>query len=97
MLYQIKPGKVVVDDGKTETPVPLLGWTSQPDLALSVLCHALGEKPSRKQLDKERFRAAKFLSGFRRQFAHGLDFFPGQKVDGNEIKIWLLRQGAPVS
>lgn len=98
MLYQIQTGQVVASDGKAANPIPLLSWTpGKPDIAMSVLCHTLGERPTPKQIQAERFRAARLLPAFRRQFAHGLDFFPGQQVNAADIQVWLRRQGAEVA
>ncbi len=91
--YLIQQGQVVAIEGGAQTPIPLLGWTNKPDLALSVLCHALGEKPSRKQLEDERFKAARLLPTFRRQFARSLDFFPGQQIEGQALAAWLREKG----
>jgi hypothetical protein len=87
--YIIKQKEIIAIKNGNESPIPLLGWTKQTDRVLSVLCHALGEKPTRKQLEAERLRAARLLPSFRKQFAHGLDFFPGQRIEGSALAAWL--------
>ena len=109
-IYRGEPGgsvKVSLTSGKSR---PLLhvvlhsptgfGWgyggSGPADLALSLLCDVLGERPSEKQIYHGRFRAFAHHRDFKREFVARWDFSSGSEIDSQTIAEWLRKRGVEV-
>jgi len=63
------------------------------DLALSLLCDVLGERPSEKQIYHGQFRAYAHHQDFKREFVARWDFNGGFEIDSQTIASWLRERG----
>lgn len=109
-IYRGEPGdvvKVILPSGKSgplrqvvlHSPTGF-GWgyggSGPADLALSILCDVLGERPSRKRLYYGRLKAQPHYQAFKREFVSGWEFGGGFEIDSGTILDWLRKRGAEV-
>ncbi len=66
------------------------------DLALSILCDVLKERPSKKQIYHGDFKAYAHHQDFKREFVSRWDMYGGFQIDENTIVQWLLSRGIEV-
>lgn len=109
-LYRGEPGgvvKVVLPSGKSR---PLrhvalhsptgYGWgyggSGPADLALSILCDMLGERPTEKQIYHGRFEAYLHHQDFKRKFVARWEYDSGFEIDSDTIAGWLRKRGVEV-
>lgn len=109
-FYRGEPGcavKVILPSGKAR---PLrhvvlhsptgFGWgyggSGPADLALSILCDVLGERPSEKQIYHGRFKAYPHHQDFKREFVAKWEFGGGFEIDSDTIIDWLHKRGEEV-
>ena len=109
-IYRGEPGgfvKVFLPDGKSR---PLrhvkyhspsgLSWGYQgsgpADLALSLLCDVLGERPSEKQIYHGDCKAYPHHQDFKREFVAGWEFNEAFEIDSDTITGWLKQRGVEV-
>jgi len=105
--YRGEPGgvvKVILPSGKSQ---PLrhvvlhspsgFAWgyegSGPADLALSLLCDVLGERPSEKQIYYGQFEAHSHHQDFKREFVTRWDFGGGFEIDSETISAWLRKRG----
>lgn len=72
------------------------GGSGPADLALSILCDVLRERPSAKRLYYGRFKAQRHYQAFKREFVAGWDFAGSFEIDSEIITGWLRKRGAEV-
>lgn len=109
-IYRGEPGgvvKVVLPSGKSRllrhvvlhSPTGF-GWgyggSGPADLALSILCDVLGERPSEKQIYHGRFKAYTHHQDFKREFIARWEFGSGFEIDSDTIAGWLSKRGLEV-
>jgi hypothetical protein len=109
-IYRGEPGgvvKVILPSGKSR---PLrhvvlhsptgFGWgyggSGPADLALSLLCDVLGERPSEKQIYYGRFKAYPHHQDFKREIVARWEFGGGFEIGSDIIASWLRKRGAEV-
>lgn len=109
-IYRGEPGgivKVILSSGKS---LPLrhvmphsptgFGWgyggSGPADLALSILCDVLRERPSEKQIYHGRFKAYPHHQDFKREFIAWWEFGCGFEIDSHTIAGWLRKRGVEV-
>jgi Family of unknown function (DUF6166) len=73
-----------------------IGGSGPADLALSLLCDVLGERPSEKQIYHGRFRAYAHYQDFKREYVARWDFGNGFEIDAQSIANWLRKRGLEV-
>jgi hypothetical protein len=109
-IYRGEPGgivKVILPSGRSRSLRHVVlhsptgfGWgyggSGPADLALSLLCDVLGERPSEKQLYHGRFKAQPYYQAFKREFVTGWEFGSRFEIDSETILAWLRKQGAAV-
>jgi hypothetical protein len=66
------------------------------DLALSILCDVLGERPTPKQLMYGQFKAQPHYQAFKRQFVAGWEMGKPFDVDSEAVIVWLRNRGVEV-
>ena len=69
------------------------GGSGPADLALSILCDMLGERPSEKQIYHGRFKAYPHHQDFKREFVARWEFGGGFEIDSSNIVTWLRERG----
>ncbi len=76
------------------------GWgyngSGPADLALSILCDVLDERPSEKQIEHGRFKAYPHHQSFKREFVAGWDIAKGFEISSEIIIDWLRKRGVKV-
>ena len=72
------------------------GGSGPADLALSILCDVLGERPSKKRLYYGRFKAQPHYQAFKREFVASWDFMDGFEIDSDTIVAWLRKRSVEV-
>jgi len=72
------------------------GGSGPADLALSILCDVLGERPTEKQIYHGRFRAYPHHQDFKREFVARWEFGGGFEIDSDTIIGWLHKRGMEV-
>ena len=109
-IYRGEPGgavKVTLPSGKSR---PLrhvvlhsptgFGWgyggSGPADLALSILCDVLGERPSEKQIYYGRFTAYPHHQDFKCEFVARWEFGGGFEIESEIIADWLRKRGVEV-
>jgi hypothetical protein len=63
------------------------------DLALSILCDVLRERPSEKRLYYGRFKAQPHYQAFKREFVASWDFEGGFEINSDTVAHWLSKRG----
>ena len=66
------------------------------DLAMSLLCDVLGERPSKRQLIYGRFKAYPHHQAFKRQVVANWKIGRTFEIDSESIAAWLRKRGAEV-
>ncbi len=66
------------------------------DLALSILCDVLGERPSEKQIYHGQFLAFAHHQDFKREFVAYWEFGGGFEIDSLAVAEWLRARGVKV-
>ena len=66
------------------------------DLAMSLLCDVLGERPSQRQLIYGRFKAYRHHQDFKREVVAGWELGSHFEIDSEAIAAWLRQRGAEV-
>ncbi|MEN4011336.1 MAG: hypothetical protein ROW48_04840 [Bellilinea sp.] len=109
-MYRGEPGgavKVILPSGRSRllrhvalhSPTGF-GWgysgSGPADLALSILCDVLGERPTEKQTYHGRFRAYSHHQDFKRAFVAGWEYGGGFEIDADTIIEWLRKRGLEV-
>lgn len=106
-IYRGEPGKgvkVIAPSGRSHPLRHIVlhsptgfGWgyggSGPADLALSLLCDVLGERPSRKQINHGRFKAYPHHQTFKREFVAGWDFGSPFEINSQTIAEWLRKRG----
>jgi hypothetical protein len=72
------------------------GGSGPADLALSILCDVLGERPKGKRLYHGSFKAQPHYQAFKRQFVAGWEFSGRFEIDSETITNWLVKRGVEV-
>jgi len=72
------------------------GGSGPADLALSILCDVLGERPSEKQIYHGRFKAYPHHQDFKREFVARWEYGGGFEIDSDTIAGWLRKRGVEV-
>ena len=63
------------------------------DLALSILCDVLGERPTEKQIYHGRFKAYPHHQDFKREFVAQWEYGGRFEIDSDTIRDWLRKRG----
>ncbi len=109
-IYRGEPGgmvKAILPSGRSRPlrhillPSPTgFGWgyegSGPADLAMSLLCDVLGERPSRQQLIYGRFKAYTHHQDFKRQVVSNWKIGRTFEIDAESIVAWLRNRGAEV-
>jgi hypothetical protein len=72
------------------------GGSGPADLALSILCDVLGERPTEKQIYHGRFKAYPHHQDFKREFITRWEYGGGFEIDSDTIVSWLRKRGMEV-
>lgn len=72
------------------------GGSGPADLALSILCDVLGERPSEKQIYHGRFKAYPHHQDFKREFVARWEYGGGFEIESSNIVDWLRKRGEEV-
>jgi hypothetical protein len=72
------------------------GGSGLADLALSILCDVLGERPSEKQIYYGRFKAYPHNQDFKREFVARWEYGDGFEIYSDTIAGWLRKRGVEV-
>lgn len=109
-IYRGEPGgmvKVILPSGRSRPLRHVLmhsptgfAWgyegSGPADLAMSLLCDVLGERPSRRQLIYGRFKAYPHHQAFKRQVVANFKIGRTFEIDSESIAAWLRKRGAQV-
>lgn len=109
-IYRGEPGgavKVILPSGKVRPLQHVVlhspsgfGWgyggSGPADLALSILCDVLGERPSEKQIYHGRFNAYPHHQDFKREFVARWEYGGGFEIDSDTIANWLRKRAVEV-
>ncbi len=66
------------------------------DLARSILCDVLGERPTPKQLMYGQFKAQHHYQAFKRQFVASWEMGSSFEIDSEKVIDWLRKRGVEV-
>ncbi len=69
------------------------GGSGPADLALSILCDVLGERPTRKQLYWGEYRARDHYQQFKWEYVATWPFDDRWEIDSDTILCWLMSRG----
>jgi hypothetical protein len=109
-IYRGEPGgavKVILPSGRSRPLRHVLlhsptgfAWgyegSGPADLAMSLLCDVLGERPSQRQLIYGRFKAYPHHQDFKRQVVASWKIGRTFEIDSESIVTWLRNRGAQV-
>jgi hypothetical protein len=109
-IYRGEPGgkvKVILPSGRSRPLRHILldsptgfAWgyegSGPADLAMSLLCDVLGERPSKRQLIYGQFKAYPHHQDFERQIVAKWNLSDGFQINGKEVIDWLKKRGVEV-